>query len=78
MRILPNPAHNLITIQFDKPFDFNRIEILSSTGQILNSKNLNLSSNTIELNISSLPKAIYFIKVLSKDGSVVIQHFMKI
>jgi len=77
-KVFPNPTHDHITILFNKNIEINRIEILSINGQILQTKNLNSSKETVHLNISSLHKASYFIKVYSKEGYYVVRHFMKL
>ncbi|HOK37623.1 MAG TPA: T9SS type A sorting domain-containing protein [Bacteroidales bacterium] len=70
--IYPNPASDILNI-FSKEIISN-IEISNICGQIV--KSIDLSDNSIIVNISELEAGIYFIKI-NKNGNIEIQKFIK-
>lgn len=66
-RIFPNPTAGMIT--FDMPPNTNstRVEVYSSTGVLIQSKNVS-SSSTIDL--SDLNNGLYFIKAKGSDNTI--------
>jgi hypothetical protein len=74
--ISPIPADNFISIKSEQPLPIRQVELVSSHGRIL------LSKNEIEgsqIDVSSLPDGIYFLRLMLKDGStftakLIIQH----
>ncbi len=63
-QIFPNPASNIITIV---SAENSRIEVLDIQGQIIRS--LNSKSSTSTLDVSRLPKGIYFVRVTGENIS---------
>lgn len=63
--LYPNPATNIINIAFK---DIQQVSITDVTGRLLLNRQLGGISNT-QLNISSIGKGIFFVRVISKDGS---------
>jgi hypothetical protein len=68
--IYPNPARDILTI--DVLQDYNMAEIYSINGELL----LNEDLNNQQIDISSLPGGMYFIKLNTAEGSVV-RKFVK-
>ncbi len=62
--ILPNPTNNLLTISSQN--DFNKIELLSITGQILLSESVRAKSHQLQL--QNFAEGIYFVKVFYGNG----------
>lgn len=63
-RVVPNPARDHLTINFENGFqDFERIELLSLNGQSLRTIN-----NQTSINLNGLAKGIYFVKVTAEEG----------
>jgi hypothetical protein len=65
MKIYPNPAHDYLTIEFSEPFkDDMLIEIMSISGQIINSVNLKkdmLPNRRYMIDISSQARGMYMV-----------------
>lgn len=64
----PNPAKDKIVFTQEPK----SVEIYSTDG-----KKVNVSSNGKELNVSSLPKGIYLLHFITKDGSVIGKKLIK-
>jgi hypothetical protein len=62
--IYPNPANDILTIETSKPGQ-HFIEITSINGQLLYRSKMEKS--TIQIDLSSFQKGIYFITVRSRD-----------
>jgi hypothetical protein len=70
--ILPNPAHNNITVTAGN--NFHTIEIVNFLGQnVLSQPNV---GNTATLDISSLSNGVYFVRIISEKGTDV-KKFVK-
>jgi len=65
-RIYPNPALNIVTISFEDLKNA-KLEVIDITGKLLMKKELNVSSNTID--IEKLPSGLFFFKVSSQEGT---------
>ncbi len=62
LEVFPNPSQGVINIQTDA--DIEKIEILDISGTVLLVENVRSSSNTMD--ISFLPKGIYFVKMTDR------------
>jgi hypothetical protein len=71
--ILPNPATKHITVSANS--NFHTIEIVSFLGQTIRSVS-NSSGNTAILNVSNLQNGIYFVRIISCNGTSV-RKFVK-
>jgi hypothetical protein len=69
--LYPNPTTNQITIVNDQ-ITIKRINIIDSTGKKL--KTISVKNNSI--NITSLPSGIYFIQLITEEGTI-IKKFVK-
>lgn len=63
--VYPNPARDKVTLNLFEDFNMKSIEIYSVLGQMISVKSFDRQS--IELDVSSLEKGVYFLKV--KSGS---------
>ncbi len=69
----PNPANGLVTIT--SKYDFEKIELLSITGQVLLSETVN--SKKHELQLQNLAEGIYFLKVVYANEMSVTKKVVK-
>jgi len=70
--IYPNPAQTEITIQ--SPIKIQNIEISNGLGQVVSKTIFNSKINTLSIN--TLPKGIYFVKVILEDNSLAIKKLI--
>ena len=70
--IYPNPASE--NIFFESNFPVNKIEVYSVLGQKVQTLN---STNLKEINISSLPKGVYFLRVYNTNEKIIVRKFIK-
>lgn len=78
--LYPNPARELLNIELYSEKDANiNIHIVNQIGQIVVNRSENLSSgnNKITINTSDLQNGYYTVKLISADGSLVQEKFMK-
>ncbi|MDR2970304.1 MAG: T9SS type A sorting domain-containing protein [Bacteroidales bacterium] len=70
--IFPNPSTHLITVSAKT--SFSKVEVCNFLGQtILSQQN---DSNTAQLNVSSLSSGVYFVRIISNNGTSV-KKFVK-
>ena len=64
-RIYPNPADEVVHIQFGDQTGFNRVEILNSIGKTVKIlDNLSATDTQVAINVSNLPAGVYFLRLL--------------
>ena len=63
--VYPNPAHDIIFVGANNDSPVQRIDIYDVTGQLM------LSSTETEINVSTLPKGVYFISVYTDNQKIV-------
>jgi hypothetical protein len=70
-KIFPNPSDGKITIELEGKLENQaiKIELINSAGQIVFSKD-NITEMVLDINISHLPKGIYFLKGTFGNKSV--------
>ena len=73
LRILPNPSNDLVMIT--RRFVFEKIELLSITGQVLLSELVNSKSHQLQL--QNFAEGIYFAKVVYPNGLSVTKKIIK-
>ena len=71
--LYPNPSTNFIVVDGLKNDNF--IEVINLQGQVV--KNLNVSNTKTTLDVSELPKGIYFIRINS-DEELYVTKFLKL
>ncbi len=68
-RIYPNPADEVVHIQFGDQTGFNRIEILNSIGKTVKvHDNISSDDNQVSINVANLPSGVYFIRFLGEKS----------
>ena len=74
--IFPNPAKSVIKIE-SLSLRIKSVYLFDFSGKLI-STNSNVSDNITKLDISYLNEGIYFVKIISDDGLVIIKKFVKI
>lgn len=69
----PNPAKDLVHIEFSESFDCQSIEIYAIDGQLLKSQNNNFN----KISIANLTPGLYLIKVRMNDGKEFTERIIK-
>jgi len=67
--IFPNPTQNYLHIELNETVTDGQVEILNITGQVMLAKAFS-NTSIIEMNNLEFPQGFYFVKVTTKDGSV--------
>lgn len=71
IKIYPNPASEFINIITDFSLKNNYYQIISASGEILES---NILNENYKINISNLPKGVYFLNIVDQNKTI---KFMK-
>lgn len=71
LRIYPNPAHNLVTVDLTGEI-IEQVEVYTSSG----SRVLQLKAQTT-IPLDSLRAGVYFVKVTSESGTVIVKKIIK-
>ncbi len=76
MKILPNPANDVLVIEFDNHAQNANINVFNISGQLVTS--INCQTNRQVLNIASWPNGVYFIELTSANqtgrSKLIINH----
>ena len=75
MNIYPNPAKDFINIELGSTLDNATISVYNTIGQIVIPSQV-INTNSIKLNISSLAKGVYIIKVNNGDKEISNEKFI--
>lgn len=73
LNLFPNPTNG--TVLISSQTNFNKIEVLSITGQILLSETVNVKSHQLQL--QNLAEGIYFVKISYADGRSLTKKIIK-
>jgi hypothetical protein len=73
--IYPNPATNQFTI-YDLPFTIERVEVFNALGQSIFSQQPEANSQQLIVDVSTLNRGIYFLKIFLRD-EVLTRKFVK-
>ena len=73
LSVFPNPSNGIINIQ--STYKLNSVNIYNMIGNLVMVRNI--SSNQAILNIETLTNGVYFLEVISYDGSVINTKFIK-
>lgn len=68
IKIYPNPSDNMVNIDFSSSLVVDNISLLDMQGRVLNTILLPTKS-TVEMDLSSFADGIYFIKIVSNQGT---------
>jgi hypothetical protein len=71
IKIYPNPATEMITIEFENTFrDVSNILLSDPLGQILYNKTVNIGDVKISIDISNFPSGVYYLVILNKESAI--------
>jgi hypothetical protein len=73
--VFPNPSTNFINITSSSTF--NSISVLNILGSIVLTKENEIKSNEMKINLSSLDKGIYMIQIRDKNNNISTKQFIK-
>ena len=73
-KIYPNPAKDLLTIEFDNEKKQTNLQILNTMGAVL--KETKIRNNKVYIDIASFSKGLYFVK-LNFEKKFIVKKFMK-
>lgn len=73
--LAPNPAKNILRINFKNPTEISEVKIYSITGQKILSLPIDSSNETID--VSRLSSGLYCIEIVTTDSSRMYQKFIK-
>jgi len=76
MRIYPNPATDLITVNFQNIRDGGSIAIYNTAGQLISTHNI--TSEHLQLPIHKLPAGVYILHLNFGDGNYATERFVKL
>ncbi len=70
--IVPNPAMDNVQLQFlDEVPDNTLVQLYNVTGQKMDTKHTLQNGKSIELDISNLPKGLFFLQINSKQNTII-------
>ncbi len=75
--IYPNPTSGILHLLMHSSEELIRIEILNTIGQVCYSKQLNHIRGNIDVDVSSLPQGIYYLKLYTKSNRQMVTDFVK-
>ena len=74
LQIYPNPANDIININFGEGFENTQTRVLNINGQEL----MLFENPTSKLDVSSLLAGIYFLEIKLENGQVATKKFLKL
>jgi hypothetical protein len=74
--VFPNPAHNTITVAFEKTGNNAVLQLCNAAGQRIKGYQLPAGTTQITINVSGLAKGSYMI-FLNSDGKKMIRRFIR-
>lgn len=78
LKIFPNPVQDVLTIQnTDTEVSYETVNILDGTGKVIRTENMS-GNSSIRVDMSSLPRGIYFIDAMDSTGNNVTERFVKV
>lgn len=78
LTIYPNPTTDILNIDFQTltPTEITKFEIINTIGQVQKGLFINKNNNSYQLNISTLPKGFYFLK-MTIGNEIIIREIIK-
>ncbi len=76
INIFPNPTDGIIKINFNKPGSFEQLQVISSTGKIILTKNISGLQSYL-LDIEKLPVGLYLLEFKNEKGEVFRKNIVK-
>jgi len=76
LSVSPNPATDHLNVQIPTDLGINKLKVINLNGQIVMEKDINSDTNELELNVNSLPNAMYILR-LEGTGKPQMTKFIK-
>jgi hypothetical protein len=70
IEIYPNPANDMITIQWSQDIKIEDVQLVDSKGTVLKHQ-FNTSGHLLQMNISELSPGIYLMRMVSENGKMI-------
>ena len=70
-RIFPNPAHDFVLVESDSDIGLGQLAVINVNGQVVYEESLRNglgSNNQIRLDLRSLPRGFYLVRLISEKG----------
>ncbi len=67
-RIFPNPTDGFMNIEFENSTKIETIKVINQIGQIVDNQIINTEFLNYKMDISHLPKGIYFVEIMTENG----------
>ena len=77
IKIYPNPASEFIHIELDKVSEISTIDIFNMEGQQVFLSNIMNNDKVLKIPLQSLPNGVYFVRLISKEGSIQVEKILK-
>ncbi|MBN2682116.1 MAG: PKD domain-containing protein [Bacteroidales bacterium] len=74
-QVFPNPGSGIV--QIENLLSFSRVEIFSSTGELLSIYEFNYGQNKIVLDLSNKPKGLYLLRFISGTSSATAKYLLE-
>ncbi len=76
--LYPNPAKNFVALTFDKPANEHNLTwtLMSTNGQIVHAKTLNLSYDDLNIDLQNIPPGFYFWKLEADQTLITIDKLI--
>ena len=71
MDVFPNPANDMVKVSLRNVVNATEIELIDVRGRLIQTMNLNVNDTHVELNISMAANGVYFVKLITLNGSVI-------
>jgi hypothetical protein len=72
--LFPNPANDVLNINFDIETNFTKLEILNNLGQLIREEYLVLKNNFID--IKDLPEGVYLLRIKNSNSENISKRFI--
>lgn len=73
--LYPNPSNGIIYIELENTVNNFNIEIMNVLGQVILTENK--TSSVFQMNVNSLIKGVYYVKIMDKQGRSFVKSFLK-
>jgi hypothetical protein len=71
--VYPNPAHDVLTIKFQKTVKQGQLQIMNTIGEVVQSEVFATGTQQKNLDLSALVPGIYFLTVMCGDNVQIIR-----
>ncbi len=76
LKIFPNPTQDILNLEYDGTLKIEQLNIFDFHGQLIRS--LPFENRISQIDISTIPEGVYFIKIETNQGQFIFKKFIKI